>query len=106
MADQGFTCNDYAQVAMAKIKTPPFVKGKQQLEKMNFDWSRELSRVQIHVERVIGVLKQVYTILQSVLPITLLSDSEGTLSTVDKVVKACCAYSSLVSMFLMIIFPG
>ena len=30
---------------------------------------RQLSRVRIHVERVIGVLRQKYTILQSILPI-------------------------------------
>ena len=95
MADRGFTCDDYAQMAMAEIKIPPFTKGKKQLEKVNVDWSRELSHVRIHVERVIGVLKQKYTILQSVLPITLLSDGEGTLSTVDKVVKVCCAFVNL-----------
>ena len=78
MADRGFTCDEYARMAMAEIKTPPFTKGKKQLEKVNVDWSRELSVVQIHVERVIGVLKQNYKILQSNLPIALLSDSKGT----------------------------
>ena len=42
------------------------------------DWSRELSVVRIHVERVIGVLKQKYTIFESTIPIALLSDSKGT----------------------------
>ena len=46
-------------------------RGKNQLEKVEVDWSRELSIVRIHVERVIGVLKQKFTILQSVLPIAL-----------------------------------
>ncbi len=37
---------------------------------MEVDLSRQLSRVRIHVERVIGVLRQKYTILQSTIPIT------------------------------------
>ena len=55
-------------MVMAEIKTPPFTKGKKQLEKVDIDWSRELSAVRIHVERVIGVLKQKYTILQKTIP--------------------------------------
>ena len=70
LADRGFMCNDYAQMVLAEVKTPPFTKGKKQLEKVEVDWSRELSTIRIHVERVIGVLKQKYTILQSVLPIS------------------------------------
>ena len=56
----------YAGLALAEVKTPPFTKGKKQLEKQEIDWSRELSLVRIHVERVIGVLKQKYTILQGI----------------------------------------
>ena len=51
------------------IKMPPFTKGKKQLEKVDVDWSRELSLVRSHVERVIGVLNQKYTVLQSILPV-------------------------------------
>ena len=49
--------DEYAHMALAEIKIPPFTKGKKQLEKVEVDWSRELSTVHIHVERVIGVLK-------------------------------------------------
>ena len=79
LADRGFTCDDYARMVMAEVKTPPFTKGKSQLEKLEVDWSRELSLVRIHVERVIGVLKQKYTILQGVLPISLISGGDGNL---------------------------
>ena len=33
VADRGFTCNDYAGMAMAEVKIPPFTRGKKQLEK-------------------------------------------------------------------------
>ena len=65
LADRGFTCNEYARMALAEVKTPPFTKGKQQLEKKEVDWSRELSVVRIHVERIIGLLKQKYTIFHT-----------------------------------------
>jgi len=93
LADRGFTCNDKARMVLAEVKTPPFTKGKKQLEKQEVDWSRELSIVRIHVERIIGVLKQKYTILQGVLPISLITnyanDDNGT--TIDKIVKVCSA---------------
>ena len=91
---------------MAKIKIPPFTKGKKQLEKDNVDWSRELSIVprvnnirslivRIHVERVIGILKQKFTILQGVLPISLIAGNDDKDSTIDKIVKVCCACVNL-----------
>ena len=82
-------------MVLAKVKTPPFTKGKNQLEKVEVDWSRELSLVRIHVERVIGVLKQKYTILQGILLISLVSGSDGTHSTIDKIVKVCCGLVNL-----------
>ena len=92
LADRGFTCDDYARMVMAEVKTPPFTRGKKQLEKIEVDWSRELSVVRIHVERVIGVLKQKYTILQSVLPISLLFDgTQDDNLTIDKIIHVCCA---------------
>ena len=62
VADRGFTCDEYTHMAFAEVKSPPFTKGKKQVEKVQLDWSRELSLVRIHVERVIGVLKQKYAI--------------------------------------------
>lgn len=96
MADRGFTCGDYASMALAEVKTPPFTRGKKQLERKEVDWSRELSLVRIHVERVIGVLKQKFTILQSTLPIAFISNSsDSNLSTSDQIVRVCCALFNL-----------
>ena len=79
---------------LAEVKIPPFTKGKKQLEKKEVYWSRELSTVQIHVERVIGTLKQKYTILQGTIPISLISDNDEE-STIDKIVKVCCTCVNL-----------
>ena len=80
---------------MAEVKVPPFSRGKKQLEKVDVDWSRELSIVRIHVERVIGVLKQKYTILQGILPISLIPDYQDSVSTIDKIITVCCVLVNL-----------
>lgn len=96
LADRGFTCDEYARMAMAEVKMPPFTRGKKQLEKIDVDWSRELSAVRIHVERVIGVLKQKYTILGGILPLSFVSGhSDSDSADVDKLVKVCCALVNL-----------
>ena len=82
---------------MAEVKVPPFTKGKKQLEKVEVDWSRELSAVGIQVEGVIGVLKQKYQILDGTLSITLLHDNADTNSTINKIVRVCCWLVNLLS---------
>ena len=52
-----------------------------------------LEFVCIHVERVIGAVRQKYIILQSILPVNFImcADTED-VSTIDKVVTICCAH--------------
>ena len=64
LADRGFNVQESAGVYCAEVKIPPFTKGKSQLSKFEVDTSHKLSRVRIHVERVIGLLRQKFTILE------------------------------------------
>ena len=59
----------------------------------------ELSVVQIHVERVIGLLKQKFTISQSTLTITFVSANNGddSLSIADKIVFRLLHFGEFVS---------
>ena len=76
-------------MALAEVKHPPFTRGKKQLEKVEVDWSRELSRVRI---------QQKFTILQGTIPITLVTDNTGqNMVTIDKIVRVCCALVNLCS---------
>ena len=68
LAERGFTIHDIASHYLAEVKVPSFTKGKAQLSKHEVDTTHELARVPIHVERVIGMLKQKYQILYSILP--------------------------------------
>ena len=54
--------------------------------------SHQLSHVRIHVERLIGLVRQKYSIFESTLPVNcVMVDKEDNSSTVDKIVFVCCA---------------
>jgi len=101
LADRGFTLHDdFATVCSAELITPAFTKGKKQLSAGEVELSRQLSAVRIHIERVIGVLKNRYTILNGPIPIntiqSLSNEATGaSLSTCDKVVHVCSALVNL-----------
>ena len=67
LADRGFTVQDSAGMYCAEVRIPPFTRGKKQLSKVKIETARQLSYVRIHVERVIGMIRQKYTILHSTL---------------------------------------
>ena len=56
LADRGFTIQETAGLYCAEVKLPPFTRGNRQLSKVEVDAARRLSRVRIHVERVIGLI--------------------------------------------------
>ena len=91
LADRGFNIQEAAGMYCAEVKIPPFTKGKKQLSQMEIDVAQKLSRVQIHMERVIGVVRQKFTILQSTLPINMIMSEDSEISTVDKIVTVACA---------------
>ena len=92
LADRGFNVQESFGLYCAEIVIPPFSRGKKQLSKLEVDTARQLSRVRIHVECVIGLLCQKYTLLESTLPINMIMCSQETeLSMVDKIVLVCCA---------------
>ena len=77
LADRGFLIEDELAIRGAKLAIPAFTKGKLQLSQEEVEKSRQLARIRIHVERVIGILKNRYTILQSRLPISLIKRVDG-----------------------------
>ncbi len=69
LADRGFTLKeDFAKQCGAELFTPSFVKGKDQLSAQDIETSRIISHVRIHIERIIGLIKNRYTILEGPLP--------------------------------------
>ena len=61
LAHWGFNIEQSAGMYCAKLCIPPFMKGETQLSKLEIDTARSLSQVRIHVERVIGLVRQKYS---------------------------------------------
>ena len=80
----------------AELQTLAFTKGKKQLTGREVDVSRKLARVRIHVERVIGMVRQKYSILSSTVPVNFLMHANGdpSYALIDQVVVVCCALCS------------
>ena len=98
LADRGFTIEEEIWYHHAQINVPAFTKGKDQLDPIDVEKTRNIAKVRIHVERVIGILKQKYTILQSTLPTDYLisSNQEGReMPLIDRIIRVCSALVNL-----------
>ena len=96
LADRGFNIADELLIRGAKLEIPAFTKGKNQLSAREVEKSRQIAHVRIHVERVIGQMKQKFTILQGTLPISLIKRPADTdVATVDKIVIVTAALVNL-----------
>lgn len=96
LADRGFTVSDSVAFCHAELKIPAFTKGKQQLSALDVETSRLLASVRIHIERVIGVVRQKYSMLNSTIPITFLqTDNSGHSTKLDKIVRVACALTNV-----------
>jgi DDE superfamily endonuclease len=96
MADRGFKINDSVQFYRAKLAIPDFTRGKKQLHPLEVENTRKIASVRIHVERIIGLVKRKFGILQTTIPLEFLkkkkTDQEP---TIDKIVKVCCCLVNL-----------
>ena len=77
LADRGFTIAESVMFQQAQLTIPAFTKGKDQLDPVDVEKTRGIANVRIHVKRVIGLLRQKYTILSGILPIDYLMSSPG-----------------------------
>ena len=60
LADRGFTVSEDVAFFGSRLVVPTYTRGKKQLSQLEVETSLQMSRVRIHVERVIGVLKNKY----------------------------------------------
>ena len=101
LADWGFTLrDDFAAGASAELLIPAFTRGKSQLSAREVEVSWKIGSVRIHIERVIGLLKSRYTILQGILPLRLLKNikdeaASATFANCDKIVTVYAALTNL-----------
>lgn len=96
LADRGFDIGESTALFGATVEIPAFTKGKKQLSAFDVERSRKLASVRVHVERVIGLLRNKYTILQGILPLDyMMRVDEHNMSTIDKIIVVCSALTNI-----------
>ena len=96
MADRGFTIHDIVALKRAELAIPAFTKGKSQLDPVDVESTRGIANVRIHVERVIGLLRNKYTILQGTLSTDYLITSEQRqVPLIDRILRVCSGLVNL-----------
>ncbi|XP_053176090.1 uncharacterized protein LOC128359792 [Scomber japonicus] len=102
LADQGFDIKESVGMVCAEVKTPAFTKGQRQLDAKDVEETRSLAHLRIHVERVIGVVRNKYKILSSKIPINMVLPCEGeNVTLLDKIVVVCCALTNMSSSVVL-----
>ena len=96
LADCGFNIQDSVGMYCARIAMPAFTKEKKQLTGIEVEQTRRIANVRIHVERVIGLVRQKYSILSATQPIDfVITKDKDVAPIVDKIVCICCALVNL-----------
>ena len=65
------------------------------MSQIEVDWTREIACVRIHVEHLIGPLRNKYTTLQGVLPNELISQTDDGIGKLNKILTVCFALCNL-----------
>ena len=96
LADRSFNIAETLASYGATLKIPAFTRGQSQLSANAVESTRRLANVRIHVERVIGLLRNKYQILKGPLSVEMLYTKSGDQEAfIDKIAKACCALTNL-----------
>ena len=91
LADRGFDIKESVGLMCAEVKIAAFRKGNNQLSALEVESIRKIAHVRIHVERVIGLVRNKFTIMQGTLPIDFLMSEENSVPVIDKIVSVCSA---------------
>ena len=94
LADRGFLVRKAIEERGAKLTTPSFLTSKVRLTRRETAFSRKVSNVRIHVERVIGRLRRNFKILTDRVPIHLLRSGKDKFAFLDKIVFVCCCLTN------------
>ncbi|SMN01989.1 hypothetical protein SPONN_290 [uncultured Candidatus Thioglobus sp.] len=96
LADRGFDIADSVGFFQAQLHIPAFTKGKSQLSPLEVEETRSIANVRIHVERVIGCVRQKFTILKETLPIDMVTKRVGEeCPLIDRIARVSCALCNL-----------
>ena len=69
LADRGFNIEESVAFYCAEVKVLAFTTGKKQLSPLEIEQTRKIAHLRIHAERVIGLIRNKFSILKGLLPI-------------------------------------
>ena len=69
LADRGFVIKDSVATCCANLEIPAFTRGKTQIDAIEVEQTRRVANVCIHVERMIGNIRQKYSLVSATQPI-------------------------------------
>ena len=109
LADRGFTLSgDFALNSGTELLIPAFTRAKKELSAAGVERTRKIASMRIHIERVIGLLKNQYTILKGILSlrrVKAIADEANSkpFSSCEKIVIVC---ASLVNIGESIVYKN
>ena len=96
LAGRGLDIADSVGFYQATLKIHAFTCGKRQLSAHGIQETRKIANVHIHVERFIGLVRRKYVILQSILPVELITAKPGGAEApMNKIARVRCALTNL-----------
>ena len=95
LADKGFDIKESTAMYCAHVTLPAFRKGKKQLTGIEVEQTRRIANVCIHVERVIRLIRQKYSLLSGTQPIDYVISKDGNIPLLDRIVTVCCGLINL-----------
>ncbi|XP_077381912.1 uncharacterized protein LOC144021455 isoform X2 [Festucalex cinctus] len=97
LAERGLDGEERVGLKAARLRIPACTKGKKKFSPLEVAESRQIAHVRIHVEHVIGNVRNKYRIVNGPIPIDCLKnddDDDDDCPFIDKIVTTCCALTN------------
>ena len=103
LADRGFDVADSVAMLGATFDIPAFTRGCEQLPPSDVEATRKLVNVRIHVERIIGAVRQRFQVLSATgaLQRELISQKTSRGVVLDSIVRVCCALNNVLEGIIL-----
>ena len=105
LADRGFNVEESVAYRGATLNIPVFTRGKNQLAPGDVEATRKIVDVRIHVERVIGAVRQRFQILSATVPLSneYSRTKQGGPVFLDSIVRVCCGLHNVCDSIISIV---
>uniref|UniRef100_A0A8C1PAQ4 DDE Tnp4 domain-containing protein n=1 Tax=Cyprinus carpio TaxID=7962 RepID=A0A8C1PAQ4_CYPCA len=102
LADRGFEYRDNVGLVCAEVKIPAFTRGRIQLDAKDVKETRQIAHLRVHVERLTGCVRTKYTILNGIVPVSMVLPCQGEdMTFLDKIMTVCCALTYMCPSVVM-----